>query len=114
MPVPPAGLDRPSRNPGAASRAVTALTRDPARSNRLVAIEARADARTIRRIRMELEAAGSIPRTTERAQRTPLPRRPGRARMAVAQGYRTTREIQAAAGVSRSVAARARRVRRTA
>ena len=98
---------RPSRNPGASHRAASALTRDPARSDRLIALAARCDPATVRRARRDLEAAGTIPPTPRRAQRTPLPRRPGRARLAVARGARTTREVAAAAGVSRSMAWRA-------
>ena len=104
---------RPSRNPGAASRAAAALQYDPARSDRLIALAANCDPRTARRVRRELEAAGEIPRTTQRAQRTALPRRPGRASLAVMRGARTTREVAAAAGVSRAMAWRALHDRRT-
>ena len=100
------GSARSSRNPGAAQRAAEALTRDPAQSNRLIAIQARCDARTVRRIRTELEQAEVIPLTPDRTTRMPLPRRPGRARIAAARlgSSATPVTVASLAGVSRQAA----------
>lgn len=109
MPGQASQLARPSRNPGAGTRARAELARDPGRSDRLIAIRARCDPRTVRRARRALEASGALPHGSQqlqRVQRTPPPRAPGRARQAIATlgPSATPAAVASAAGVSRQAA----------
>jgi Transcription factor WhiB len=59
--APRSGEPPPSRNPGAADRAVAGLRADPYRSNPRIAREAGTSEITVRRARRQLEDAGQIP-----------------------------------------------------
>ncbi len=90
--------------PSPGLRAAAELISDPARSDRLIAEAARCDHATVHQLRRELEAAALIrpvPRAL-RAARTPPPRTPGKARLAIAAlGLRATAaQVAARAGVS--------------